>query len=126
MALIATMPMKDTRGPEPAGAGVGGVSSLAISPADPESGVPWTGGMAAIEKHPEWTLLSRIPMRLTASVPLPHFRVSDLLNLRPGSMVMSAWPSGDDVELKIGAVQLSWSEFEVVEQRMAIRLTRLA
>ena len=43
-----------------------------------------------------------------------------------GQMLSSAWLSTDDVPLKIGAVQLSWSEFEVVEQRMAVRLTRLA
>jgi hypothetical protein len=30
------------------------------------------------------------------------------------------------VPLTVGGVQLAWSEFEVVEQRMAIRLTRLA
>jgi hypothetical protein len=46
--------------------------------------------------------------------------------LKPGLTVSSTWSCTDDVPLKVGAVQLSWSEFEVVEQRMAIRLTRLA
>jgi flagellar motor switch protein FliM len=135
MAILATMPMKEVRDPDvavgnapmasgsnsaPGPTAVQGTITLSEQPSGPQD------RMATIERHPEWTLLSRIPMRLTASVPMPKFRVSDLLNLRPGSLVLSNWPSGDDVELKIGAVQLSWSEFEVVEQRIAIRLTRLA
>ena len=82
--------------------------------------------MATIEQHPDWHLLQRLPMRLTVGIPLPHFRVRDLLVLRPGQVLSSTWVSTEDVPLKIGAVQLSWTEFEVVEQRMAIRLTRLA
>lgn len=82
-------------------------------------------GMDRVEEHGDWPLLSRIPMQLTCSIPL-KFRVYDLLGLRPGQTILSEWTSTDDVPLKIGAVQLSWSEFEVVEQRMAVRLTRLA
>jgi hypothetical protein len=118
MAAVATMTAKDPRATEPA-------TQVALLPvAAPEAAL--TGGMAAIEQHPEWNLLSRLPMRLTATIPLPGFKVKDLLHLAQGSMVRSEWLSTDDVPLKIGAVQLSWSEFEVVEQRMAIRLTRLA
>lgn len=118
MAAIATMPTKEPRTSE-SGAHAGLVP-VAVSQVAPVS------GMAAIELHPEWNLLSRLPMRLTATIPLPGFKVKDLLHLSAGSMVRSEWLSTDDVPLKIGAVQLSWSEFEVVEQRMAIRLTRLA
>ena len=82
--------------------------------------------MARIEEHPEWALLSRIPMLLTAGVSLPRFRVRDLLALRAGQTIESVSSVTDDVPLKIGAVQLGWIEFEVVEKRMAVRLTRLA
>ena len=82
-------------------------------------------GMQRIEEHPQWPLLSRIPMRLTAGVPVPGFKVRDLLAMRAGSVVETAWPSTEDVPLRMGDVQLSWSEFEVVEGRMAVRLTRL-
>jgi flagellar motor switch protein FliN/FliY len=82
--------------------------------------------MASIEHHSEWPLLSRLPMRLTARIPLPKFKVKDLLALEQGQLVLSDWLSTDDVPLKVGTLQLSWSEFEVVEQRMAVRLTRLA
>jgi hypothetical protein len=118
MATVATMPGKDTRTTDHG-------AQVAVAPVaahEPSA----AGAMAAIEQHPDWTLLSRIPMQLTATIPLPGFKVRDLVRLGPGSMVMSEWLSSDDIPLKIGAVQLSWSEFEVVEQRMAVRLTRLA
>lgn len=83
-------------------------------------------GMDRVEEHADWPLLSRLPMRLTAGIPMARFAVRDLLGLCAGQTLLSAWSSTDDVPLKVGAVQLSWSEFEVVEQKMAVRLTRLA
>ena len=118
MAAVATMPVKDTRAAEP-------VASTGLTTMR-EPIRPGAAGMATIEEHPDWPLLQRIPMRLSAAIPLPGFRVRDLVGLKPGLTVASAWLCSDDVPLKIGSVQLSWSEFEVVEQRMAIRLTRLA
>ena len=82
-------------------------------------------GMQRIEEHADWPLLSRIPMRLTAAVPVLRFKVRDLLALKAGVVVATAWSSMEDVPLRMGQVQLSWSEFEVVEGRMAVRLTRL-
>jgi flagellar motor switch protein FliN/FliY len=114
MAQVATMPAKDNRDREPALV----PAVLATAPA-PES-------MATIEKHPEWALLGRIPMRLAASIPLRGFTVRNLVELRAAAVVRSEWQSGEDVPLKIGAVEIGWCEFEVVEQRLAIRLTRLA
>ena len=119
MANIATMPAKDVRVPDAAPSS--GLATITREPL-PAS----VSAMATIEEHPDWPLLSRIPMRLIAGIPLPNFRVKDLVGLKPGQMLSSTWLSTDDVPLKIGSVQLSWSEFEVVEQRMAIRLTRLA
>ncbi len=82
--------------------------------------------MDGLEERADWPLLSRLPMRLTAGIPLACFKVRDLLALRKGQMIATAWTSTDDVPLRIGSVQLSWSEFEVVEHKMAVRLTRLA
>lgn len=82
--------------------------------------------MARVEQHRQWTLLARLPLRLQVQITLPGFKVRDLLALGEGQMVLSAWPTSEDVPLTVGGVQVAWSEFEVVEQRMAIRLTRLA
>jgi flagellar motor switch/type III secretory pathway protein FliN len=91
-----------------------------------QHGVATASSMGRIELHAEWDLLARIPMRLTAGVPLPRFKVKDLVELAEGSVIESVWTSGADVPLKCGDVQLGWAEFEVVEQRLAVRITRLA
>jgi len=120
MAAVATMPMKDMRTVEAVAS-----TGLAMT-VNQEARLLGETGMATIEEHPDWPLLQRIPMRLSAGIPILGFRVKDLARLKPGLVVPTTWLCTDDVPLKIGSVQLSWSEFEVVEQRMAIRLTRLA
>jgi flagellar motor switch protein FliN/FliY len=84
-----------------------------------------TTRMGQIEIHPEWPLLSRLPMRLTAGMKLPRFKVKDLLALGIGSVVETMSTSASDVPLHCGDVQLGWAEFEVMEQRLAVRITRI-
>lgn len=82
--------------------------------------------MSRIEEHASWQTLSQLRLAMTANVALESFKVRDLLQLAPGQVVESAWPETEDVSLIIGQVQVAWSEFEVVEQRLVVRLTRLA
>ncbi len=84
------------------------------------------GRMGRIEEHPHWLALSRLPVVLTARVPLAGFKVRDLLRLEQGQLIASQWETTEDIPVRIGRVQLAWSEFEVVEDTMAMRLTRLA
>jgi flagellar motor switch protein FliN/FliY len=128
MAAIATMPVRAESNAQnsvslpaiPLAA-----TTMALAKVDHELAPEQASGMAAIERHPEWPLLARLPIRLRACIPLPHFRVSDLIGLSVGQTIASKWQTTEDVPLKIGTVVLSWSEFEVVEQRMSVRLTRL-
>jgi len=82
-------------------------------------------GAHGMEQHPAWPMISRLPVKLSVSVPLDRFRVRDLVGLMPGQTVRSLWAASEDLPLRADTVQLSWGEFEVVEQRMALRLTRL-
>lgn len=102
------------------------MTELALPQEPSTSAAAGRSAMDRIEERSDWPLLSRLPMRLTAGIPLARFKVRDLLALSKGQMILSTWTSTDDVPLRIGSVQLSWSEFEVVEQKMAVRLTRLA
>jgi flagellar motor switch protein FliN/FliY len=79
-----------------------------------------------MEEHPAWPMISRLPAMLSVCLPLAGLKVCDLLSLQPGKTVGSRWAVTEDVPLKVGALQICWGEFEVVEQRMALRLTRLA
>ena len=50
----------------------------------------------------------------------------NLLALEPGQVIETQWAHGEDMPLAAGEVQLAWSEFEVVDSQLAVRVTRLA
>jgi hypothetical protein len=70
--------------------------------------------------------IARLPVELDVSIPLRDFRVRDLLALESGRLIESQWGNGVDMPLSAGAVLLAWSEFEVMETELVVRLTRLA
>jgi flagellar motor switch protein FliN/FliY len=68
---------------------------------------------------------ARLPVELDVAVPVREFRVRHLLGLEAGTVIASQWSGGTDVPLAAGAVQLAWSEFEVIGNQIAVRITRL-
>ncbi len=79
-----------------------------------------------MEEHPAWPMIGRLPVALAVAIPVRGLKVRGLLDLRCGQTIETLWAVTEDVPLKSGALQLSWGEFEVVEQQMALRITRLA
>ncbi len=73
----------------------------------------------------EGSPLAGLPMQLDVTIPIPSFRVQDLLALEKGAVLESRWPHAEDVPVWCGGVQLVWTEFEVVDQKLAVRVTRL-
>jgi flagellar motor switch protein FliN/FliY len=71
-------------------------------------------------------IVGRLPVELEVAVPVREFRVRDLLSLERGSVIETQWKHGEDLPLAAGEIQLAWSEFEVIETRLAVRVTRLA
>jgi flagellar motor switch/type III secretory pathway protein FliN len=86
------------------------------------SAAPW---IMRMEEHPSWHVLAQLRVTLRVGVSLHRFKVKDLLSMREGQIFETLAPTAEDVPLMVGQVQLAWSEFEAVEQRMALRLTRL-
>lgn len=74
---------------------------------------------------PEDSPMAGLPMQLDVTIPIAGFRVQDLLALEKGATLESHWHHGEDVPIWCGGVQLVWSEFEVVGQKLAVRVTRL-
>jgi flagellar motor switch/type III secretory pathway protein FliN len=70
--------------------------------------------------------VARLPVELDVMVPVREFRVRHLLALTPGQLIESRWGHGEDVPVAAGDVQLAWSEFEVIDTQLAVRITRLA
>ena len=67
-----------------------------------------------------------LPVELDVAVPVRAFRVCNLLALERGRVLETQWGHGEDVPLASGQVQLAWSEFEVVDNQLGVRITRLA
>ena len=70
--------------------------------------------------------IARLPVELDVAIPVREFRVRNLLALEPGQLIETQWTQGTDMPLSAGDVQLAWSEFEVVDSQLAVRVTRLA
>jgi flagellar motor switch protein FliN/FliY len=70
--------------------------------------------------------LTRLPVELDVSVPVRNFRVRNLLALEVSHVIESGWGHEEDVPLAAGRVQLAWTEFEVIDTQLAVRVTRLA
>ncbi len=73
---------------------------------------------------PPQSLAARLPVEVEVGIPVKGFRVRNLLALALGVVVESEWGQGDDMPLAAGDVQLAWSEFEVIDTQLAVRLTR--
>lgn len=84
--------------------------------------VPW---MSKIEEHRAWPKLSQLDLTMAVEVPLLRFKVQDLLRLSEGQVFESSFSDTEDIPLRVGDVQLGWTEFEVVDQKIVLRLTRL-
>lgn len=64
-----------------------------------------------------------LPCTLTLDVPVVQFTIGDLLALREGSVVETACHHTSDVPLRVNHLLIGWTEFEVVGDRLAVRIT---
>ena len=78
------------------------------------------------EEDARWRPVLGLPCELSVELPLPGFKIADLLRLRAGSVIAAHWRLGQDVPLRLNGTLIGWSEFEVVGDRLAVRLTELA
>jgi len=64
-----------------------------------------------------------LPCTLTLELPVVHFTIGDLLALQKGSIVETACHHTSDVPLRVNQMLIGWTEFEVVGDRLAVRIT---
>jgi flagellar motor switch/type III secretory pathway protein FliN len=60
---------------------------------------------------------------LTMEVPAVRFTIANLLKLAPGEIVETAWHHTSDVPLRANRTLIGWTEFDVIEDRLAVRIT---
>lgn len=73
-----------------------------------------------------WQEAGWLPCKLSVEILVPGFRVRDLLLLDVNSILDTRSASSADVPLRLNKELIGWAEFEVVGDRLAIRLTELA
>jgi flagellar motor switch/type III secretory pathway protein FliN len=67
-----------------------------------------------------------LPCTLALDLPVVSFTVGDLLSLTNGSIVETAYHQSSDLPLRVNGQLVGWTEFEVVGERLAVRLTDLS
>ncbi len=70
-------------------------------------------------------VLPWLPCTLALEVPVVGFTVGYLLKLEAGSLVQTACHQSTDIPLQVNGILMAWTEFEVVGERLAARITDL-
>ncbi len=70
-------------------------------------------------------ILPWLPCTLAVDLPVIRFMVRDLIRLGVGSIVETAYHQSSDLPLRVNGQLVGWTEFEVVGERLAVRLTDL-
>jgi flagellar motor switch/type III secretory pathway protein FliN len=73
-----------------------------------------------------WRCVEALSCLLTVEISVPGFTVSDLVHLKRGRIVATRWTVGQDVPLHANNELIAWSEFEIAQNLLAVRLTELA
>lgn len=80
--------------------------------------------VSAGERSPK-KLLPWLPCTVALEVPVVRFTVGSLLELAVGSLVQTGCSQSSDIPLNVNGVLMAWTEFEVVGERLAARITEL-
>ena len=73
-----------------------------------------------------WSAFQLLPCQISLEIPIPGFAVSALLRLTPNDVINTHWLQGSDVPLRVNGKVIGWTEFEVIDDRLAARLTQIA
>jgi len=73
-----------------------------------------------------WEQLRWLPCHLAIELTIPRVTVGDILRLTPQSVVETQWAQNADVPVRANGQLIAWAEFEGVDEKLAVRITRLA
>jgi flagellar motor switch/type III secretory pathway protein FliN len=93
------------------------VQMLEANTAEPVVPAPVEAGQDLLDSMP-W-----LPCTLSLELPVVRFTIGDLLKLTRGSIVETATHHTSDVPLRVNQLLIGWTEFEVVGDRLAVRIT---
>lgn len=64
-----------------------------------------------------------LPCQVSVELPVVRFTIGNLLALTKGSVVETACNQTSDVPLRVNRLLIGWTEFEVIGDRLAVRIT---
>ena len=67
-----------------------------------------------------------LPCQLTLQIPVTGFTVGDLAKMKVGTIVETQYHNTQDIPLRANGLLIGWTEFEVIANRLAVRITELA
>ena len=72
-----------------------------------------------------WPEALELPCQLYVALDVPHFTVRDLLRLSVNSLVDTRRREGAHVPVLVNSVMVGWAEFDVIDGRLAVRMTEM-
>jgi flagellar motor switch/type III secretory pathway protein FliN len=72
-----------------------------------------------------WEEANGLPCLLGMDLPVQAFTVRELLRLEPGVILETKNANSADVPIVVNSQRIGWAEFEVIGQRLGIRITEL-
>jgi flagellar motor switch/type III secretory pathway protein FliN len=85
------------------------------------------GSQPASPAQPDdWAAFQLLSCQLTLQIPVPGFTIAALLRLTPNDVIDTHWLQGSDVPLHVNGKLIGWTEFEVLDDHLAARLTQIA
>ena len=73
-----------------------------------------------------WTKVQMLPCNVSVEVSVPGFTLKTLLGLHAASVVSTQRPTTANLPLRVNGELFAWCEFEVLGNRLSVRLTELA
>jgi flagellar motor switch protein FliN/FliY len=73
-----------------------------------------------------WDAFQLLPCQLSLEIPVPGFTIAALLRLSCNDVINTHWLQGSDVPLHVNGKLIGWTEFEVIDDHLAARLTQIA
>ena len=86
---------------------------------------PDPAAQVAIAVDP-WTGLLHVSTAIAIDVSIVGLTVRELFRLEKGSIVVTGHPVGSNVPVQAGGSLIGWGEFQVVGDRLAVRVAELA
>ena len=94
-------------------------------PETPENTVPQQPTVSQPSLPDPWAGALPFTCSVTLDLPVPKFKVRDLLTLDRGSIMETHWKEGSHLPLLVNGKQVGWVEFEVAGDHVAVQVTEL-